>query len=308
MLTSEIIELRSGPLVVAVTPQACGAITRFGVDGRGRTFDLLRPASPDAIAARNPLGMSCFPLVPFSNRIRNGRFTFEGRTIALPPNFPPEPHNIHGQGWRASWTAVERAGASLAIEYRHAPDAWPFAYRARQHYDLREDRLEVTLTVTNEGVDAMPVGVGLHPYFVRTPRARLWAQVRQFWKTDDDAMPTELVPVPDTIPLTGAGINPDAIALDTNFLGFGGTADIEWPEHDARLHLATRGPFTCFVVYTPPSQPFFCAEPATNCIDAFNLAAAGRNDTGMLVLPPGDTLDATVSFTPTIGDGTPKAG
>jgi aldose 1-epimerase len=246
--------------------------------------------------------MSCFPLVPFSNRIRNGRFTFRGRTVTLPPNFPPEPHNIHGQGWRAAWTVVDHADTHLTIEYRHAAGDWPFAYRARQHYGLSGDRLDVTITVTNEALEAMPVGFGLHPYFVRTPRTRLRARVRQFWKEDDDSMPTELVPVLDTIPLA-TGLNPDAVALDTNFLGFGGTAHIEWPEHDARLRLVTDGPFGCLVVYTPPGQPFFCVEPATNCIDAFNLAAAGRADTGMLVLDAGATVSGTVRFLPAVGTG-----
>jgi aldose 1-epimerase len=302
MPADAVVQLRSGPLVLGVAPSACGAITRFSMDAPGRPIDLLRPASDDAIAARNPLGMSCFPLVPFSNRIRNGRFTFRGRTVTLPPNFPPERHNIHGQGWRAVWHVVEHGDTHLTIEYRHAAGDWPFAYCARQRYDLSGDRLDVTVTVTNEAAEAMPVGFGLHPYFPRTPRTRLRAQVRQFWKEDDDSMPTELVPILDTIPLA-TGLNPDAVALDTNFLGFDGTAEIEWPEHDAGLRLTTRGPFRCLVVYTPPGQPFFCAEPATNCIDAFNLAAAGRTDTGMLVLPPRETISGTVSFLPEIGSG-----
>ena len=299
MQTSRIVELRSGPLKLAVAPSACGAITRFNYAARGGDVDLLRPASADAIAARDPLGMSCFPLVPFSNRVRNGRFTFQGRAVTLPPNFLPEPHAIHGQGWRAAWTVVEHGDTSLAIEYRHAADAWPFAYVASQRYDLTGGRLDVTVTVTNEAAEAMPAGLGLHPYFPRTPRARLRAEVHSFWKEDADSMPTALVPVPDTVPLA-TGLNPDAVALDTNFLGFGGTADIDWPEHGASLRLATRGPFTCFVVYTPTGQPFFCAEPATNCIDAFNLAAAGRTDTGMLIVPPGEAISGTVSFIPTV--------
>ena len=44
------------------------------------------------------------------------------------------------------------------------------------------------------------------------------------------------------------------------------------------------GPLGFLVVYTPPGEDFFCAEPVSNATDAFNLAAAGRTDTGMLVL------------------------
>ena len=59
--------------------------------------------------------------------------------------------------------------------------------------------------------------------------------------------------------------------------------------------------YACLVVYTPVGRDFFCVEPATNCIDAFNLADVGRTDTGMLVLDPGGTATGTVLFTPEVG-------
>ena len=308
MQSSQVVELRAGPLVLAVAPAACGAIARFAHAAGGRTAELLRPATDAVIAARDPLGMGCFPLVPFSNRIRDGRFTFQGRSVTLPPNFPPEPHAIHGHGWRAAWDVVDQDDASLTIEYRHAADAWPFPYRTRQRFSLTDGRLDVEFLVANEGNDStgpMPVGFGLHPYFVRTPGTRLRVGVERMWKTDTQSMPSELVPVPPEIPLASKGISPDDVSLDANFLGFGGRADIEWPEHDLSLRLEANGPFACCVVYTPPGQPFFCAEPVTNCIDAFNLAAAGRQDTGMLVVAAGQQVSGTVSFIPTMGLGRP---
>ncbi len=55
------------------------------------------------------------------------------------------------------------------------------------------------------------------------------------------------------------------------------------------------------VVYTPPGEPFFCVEPVSNCTDAFNLHAEGRDDTGTRILQPGDSLAATVRFEPRRG-------
>lgn len=303
MAGSNVIELRTGPLVLAVAPGACGAVTRFAYDDGARRVELLRPALETAVADRDPRGMSCFPLVPFSNRIGNGRFAFQGRIVTLPPNFLPEPHAVHGHGWQSAWSVVDQTPSSLTIEYRHAADTWPYPYRARQRYSLAEDRLEIEFTVTNEGTEAMPAGFGAHPYFVRTPHARLRAHVEQMWKANDQFLPSELVAVPAEIPLAGAGINPDEVAIDTNFIGFDGRCEIEWPEFDAGLRVETRGPFTCLVVYTPPNQPFFCVEPVTNCLDAFNLAHAGRTDTGMLVIPPGQDVAGTVTFLPTLGLG-----
>ena len=298
---SEIVELRAGPAVLEVSPAACGAVTRFAWELDGDALEWLRPATPFAVARRFPQDMACFPLVPFSNRIRDGRFTFRGRDVELPKNFPPEPHAIHGHGWRAAWEVLERAAASLTIEYRHAADAWPWTYRARQRFALTAERLEVEVSITNNAADPMPAGFGLHPYLVRTPGARLRVDVGQMWVADDASMPRELVAPPPDLVSSGAGLNPSDLALDNNFLGFGGRAVAEWPEWHARLRIETAGPFACFVVFTPAGEDYFCAEPVTNCIDAFNLAFDGRSDTGMLVVDPGQTVSGTVAFLPETG-------
>ncbi|HEX9187496.1 MAG TPA: aldose 1-epimerase, partial [Vicinamibacteria bacterium] len=65
-----------------------------------------------------------------------------------------------------------------------------------------------------------------------------------------------------------------------------------------RLRLAASPPLRTLVVYTPPGQSFFCAEPVSHITDAFNLADAGRTDTGMLTLAPGESARATFTLTP----------
>ena len=294
----QVIELRAGATRLEVAPEIGGSITRYASERAGRIVDWMRPASPDALAERAPGGMSSFPLVPFSNRIRDARFRFRGREVQLPQNFRPEPHAIHGHGWRARWTVVERAEARLTVEYRHPAGAWPWAYAAQQTFDLDDERLRIRFAVTNEAREPMPVGFGLHPYFVRTPRALVRADVGPMWEADADVMPVRLVPPPPQLLPAGAGLNPDAAPLDNNFTRFGGRAVIEWPEWNARLRVEADPVYACLVVYTPAGRDFFCVEPATNCIDGFNLADRGRRDTGLIVLDPGDTAAGDVTFTP----------
>ena len=193
---------------------------------------------------------------------------------------------------------VERGETHAVLEYHHPADDWPWTYRARQRLELSEERLAATFSVVNEAADVMPVGFGFHPYFVRTPQARVRAAVGPMWRADDNAMPFELVPPRDDLALDGAGLGPDATPLDNNFIGFGGEAVLDWPEWRARLRMVADPIFTCLVVYTPPGRDFFCVEPATNCIDGFNLADMGRTDTGVIVLEPGETARGRVTFTP----------
>jgi aldose 1-epimerase len=56
-------------------------------------------------------------------------------------------------------------------------------------------------------------------------------------------------------------------------------------------------PLDCLVIYTPAGRPFFCVEPVSHVTDAFNLAEAGRADSGTSVLEPGETLETAVVLT-----------
>ena len=297
-MASHLIErLDDGVALLEVSPAGGGAITRYAAHASDGLMDYLRPATPAVVERGTPTGMACFPLVPFSNRIRDGRFTFRGREVELPPNFPPEPHAIHGDGWQSPWEVVERAERELVIEYRHEPGAWPYRYRARQRFTLEDGALEVDLSLINESEEPMPAGYGLHPFFVRTPQTTVSAKVERVWVADAGAIPDRLIEPPPEWSLE-SGLSPGEVALDNNFTGWSGRAVLSWPEREETMTLTADEPFGVLVVYSPPGEPFVCLEPATNAIDAFNLASAGHDDTGMIVLPPGGVGEGVVRFEP----------
>ncbi len=77
------------------------------------------------------LDMACFPLVPYVNRIRGGRFSFRGREVVLKPNMAGDISPLHGQGWLAAWsvessserarrTALRAWGGRMAVALRGA--------------------------------------------------------------------------------------------------------------------------------------------------------------------------------------------
>jgi aldose 1-epimerase len=294
-----IITLRAGRAQLGVAPGIGGSIAYYRwVDG-ARKHDWLRPATDADLAAGTADRLACFPLVPFSNRIREGCFQFGGHAIHLPLNQWPQPHAEHGHGWQAAWRVVARAADWLALEYEHPADAWPFPYRVRQDFVLAEDELRVTLSVENRGREPMPVGLGLHPYFPRTARCRLSAEVEAMWATDAEVMPTALTGADPRLG-AGDGLPVAGTALDNAFTGWRRRATILWPEHNARILIDADAPLDFLVVYSPAGEDFFCVEPVSHCTDAFNLAAQGRCDTGMLTLQPGAGLPATVRFRPSL--------
>ena len=296
-MVDPLVTLSADGTELGVLPDVGGAIAFYRVAIGGKRVDLLRPASAAAIAARDPRATGCFPLVPFSNRVRAGKFRFAGREVRLPNNAPNGPHAIHGFGFEQPWQIAARAGTTLVIEHRRESGAWPFPYVARQIFDLASAGLTVTMEVENRGGEAMPLGLGWHPYFPRTAQARLVASVKKMWRNDAETMPIELVDPPAGQRLD-KGVRLAEFAVDNCFTGWGGRALIEWPETKTRLELSADGVFKFLVVFVPQGRDFFCAEPVSNCTDAFNLADQGRTDTGMTVLKPGKTLRAAMRLAP----------
>jgi aldose 1-epimerase len=119
------------------------------------------------------------------------------------------------------------------------------------------------------------------------------------WATDAEVMPTTLVD-PDPRLGSSEGLLVDAVALDNAFTGWHRPATIRWPGRGARLRLEATAPLDFLVVYAPPAESYFCAEPVSHCTDAFNLAAQAIDDTGMLVLEPGASVSATVRLRPAL--------
>jgi aldose 1-epimerase len=104
-------------------------------------------------------------LLPWPNRIRQGRWTWEGRDLQLDVGSPEAPHAIHGLVAWQRWTTVQSAADSTTVGTVVEPHpGYPFRLSAAVDYALRPDRLTVTVRVRAIGRDPAPFGVGMHPY------------------------------------------------------------------------------------------------------------------------------------------------
>ena len=289
----DLITLRAGGAGLVLAPDVGGAVARYWIDRGATALELLRPWP--APRPGDPFESSAFALVPYSNRIRAGRFGFRGHTVNLPLNRAPDRHSIHGLGWQAAWRPIDVSAREVTLEFRHDAGAWPWAFRTTQHFALEPTALTVVLTLRNESDTTMPAGLGWHPYFPRTPRTTIVADVRAMWLTDDEVMPTRLsAPRPEAD--LSRGVLADTVALDNCFIGWRRRAMIEWPEAGARLVMTADPPLDFLVVFTPRGRSFFCLEPVSHMTDAFNVSAAGGTDTGARALEPGETLRAAITL------------
>jgi aldose 1-epimerase len=305
----DLVVLAAGELVAVLTPQVGGSIASFArvwQEGRRRReLHWLRPASAHGLATRNPLDMASFPLVPFCNRIRDGRASFEGRELRFPPNHPGEdaPHPLHGIGWLRPWELVDASGTEAVLQLQvEASERWPWRFTARQQFLLQERVLEVRMSITNEDSAAMPAGIGHHPYFPHHPGTRLTSPSQAMWVADAEVMPLRLESG-GPVDALRTGVELSELDLDNNFTGWERETRIDWPadRHGPRRHLRmeAQAPLDYFVLYCPRGYDYFCAEPVSQCTDWLNLLPQyGAGPLGGARLAPGETLEARFTLRP----------
>jgi aldose 1-epimerase len=134
-------------------------------------------------------------LIPWPNRVRDGRYEFDGRSFQLALTEPEAGNAIHGLARWANWHPVSHAEDRLVVEYRlHPQPGWPAVLDLRIEYALGPGGLSVTTVATNSGRDACPYGAGFHPYMTlgtdTIDELVLQAPGRSYLESDERGIPT----------------------------------------------------------------------------------------------------------------------
>jgi aldose 1-epimerase len=279
-----IVKLAAGELRVELSPSIGGAISGFEWTGPGAPRSILRKChSP----LEKVLDAPSFPLVPYVNRIRGGRFAFRGREVTLAPNMTGDPSPLHGQGWQSAWQVDEQSETRAVLSFGHAAGEWPWDYTAQQEFTLDGGGLSVGLTCTNASREAMPCGLGQHPYFPCGPQTRIDTEVTDVWTIDEQVLPVAKVPADGRYDLQQRLVCGQG--LDHGFGGWNGEtrlSDPDWP-YEVRLS-SPQARF--FQLYSPAAGGIFVAEPVTHANAALNAPEAEWAELGMRVLAPGETM------------------
>lgn len=285
--------LRNESLELAVSGQGGSIEGWWWLKGEGRV-PLLRPGKQSGIAVES----SCFPLVPFGNRVSGNGFDFDGRHYVLQPNVALDSHYLHGDGWLNAWRCTSSEATRLVLEFQQREGV--YRYAARQVFQLTENALEVSLSVTNEGDATLPFGLGWHPYFPLTAQTRLQAHASGYWLEREQWLAGEFQnAVPKELDFT----EPNGLPrrwINNGFSGWDGTAGICWPEAGCSVQMETDPPAPCYFLFV--SDPafdegydfnFFCLEPMSHAPDDHHRPAAGH----LIPLATGETQRQTMRLT-----------
>lgn len=287
--TGKQLDIALGGQEATVTELGAG-LRRYAVDG----LDVVK-----GYAADEPVsGGKGQQLIPWPNRIRDGRYPWAGKTQQLVLSEPPRHNASHGLTRYAPWTVVEHGDAHVVFSFTVLTQpGWPGVLEARLTYRLTEDGLHVTLDATNTGAVDVPFGYGAHPYLtvgessVDEVRVTLPAATRL--EVDDRMLPVALSPVEGTALDLRDGAPMGARVLDTAYTDLTRDADGGWTvvleRGDRYAALWADASFGWAQVFTGEKRRDvgLAVEPMTCGPDAFN---EGPTHDGMRVLTPGESL------------------
>ena len=252
-------------------------------------------------------------LFPFPNRIRGGRFQFNGQLYQLPTNERGGAGAIHGlvidRAWRFD-PAGDTQEAAITGRFQLSSDApelaklWPADFLIELTYRVATNRLSTQLRVTNPDSRPLPWGFGTHPYF-RLPlgpdgslaRSSVQVPAEEIWELEQCLPTGRRTAVTDKLDLRQPRTL-DELALDHVYTSLGqedGWCHCSLKDHDAGVEVkfSFDGLFREVVVYNPPCRGSICIEPYTCATDAVNLAERGI-DAGWQILPPGESAVANM--------------
>lgn len=239
-------------------------------------------------------------LIPWPNRIADGRYEFAGQSHQLALTEPEAGNAIHGLVRWANWHATEHSSSRVVMEHTlHPQPGWGGTLALQIAYELSDDGLGVATAAQNVGAQTVPYGAGAHPYLtLGTPRIDelvLTMSASAHLEADERGIPFRTVATAGTELDFARGRLIGAARLDTGY-----TELAVGPDGYARVRLSTEDGSRVLTLWQDAAYPYLmiftgdtlapearrrglAVEPMTCAPNAF---ASGQ---GLIRLEPGQS-------------------
>jgi aldose 1-epimerase len=297
--SGEQFEIRYGDQIAVVT-EVGATLRHYEVAGR----PLLDGFGPDEVCSAGR-GQH---LVPWPNRIRDGRYQHAGQTHQLALTEPAKHNAIHGLARWADWRLAAQTDSSVTLTLAiHPQPGWPTTLAVTVLVELGDEGLAVTTSALNSGPVSAPYGTGAHPYLTlgadRVDTATIEVPAATYLRPDDRGIPADPQPV-DGTPYDFRSPRPVGdLVLDTAFTDVQRDQDRRWqvrmsdPETGRAVSLWADEAYGWIQLFTgdtlPPgkARAGLAVEPMTCGPDAFNTGV------GLVILEPGQSHRARWGIT-----------
>lgn len=298
--TYEIITLRNGLTgeSASVIPTLGACLYKLILSNKEKKYSVLNSCeSIDQFSTSYLHEYNGAKLFPYPNRVKNGKYTFEGSDFELNQNdAPPYKHALHGILYNQVFAEKEiiegNDFCAVILQYTNLNNTsfagYPFSFELSIKYSLSNKGLKATTLVTNLGYSAMPFGDGWHPYFTMggvVDDLYLLIPSDRVLELGDDLIPTgrltkyqgfsSLNRISDSILNHSFRIETEAEIVETVL--YNSIDDFKlvlWQENSFDKYKYVQ-------VYIPPDRQSIAIEPMTCAPDAFN------NTMGLHIIQPG---------------------
>jgi galactose mutarotase-like enzyme len=303
-------QIRSGDQV-AVVVELGGGLRTYTVAGQ----EVVDGYGEDEL----PAGGAGQILAPWPNRLRDGRYTWQGQTYQVDLSEPVHHNAIHGLVKWLPWEAAPVSTAAVTFSCQFAPNpGYPWRLELTTTWSLEAAGLRAQHTATNLSDSAAPFGFGAHPYLIlpgtKVDDLVLSVPAERRLLLDGRKLPIGATPVAGTDWDYTGGRRIGAAKLDTAFGGGpgataaggdaaagGSAAVLSTVDGARRVTVWADGAFRWWQAFTsdalaaPRTRRSVGIEPMTCPPDAFH---SGRD---VVTLEPGQTWRGGWGITPELG-------
>jgi aldose 1-epimerase len=298
-----------GRALAWLAPEYGANCVAFMVRADDGWLSVLHDDGPEALAAR-PSRFGCAVLFPFPGHMMDFRYHWQVRTLTIPRRGSTAPSFAHGFAhtypWQVSHVAPDRVTVTLSTAAL-APDqraGYPFDVRLTETVSLAGATLRISLAATNEGADAAPVGIGLHPYFAASALGGDRTRVRVELPGQKEHVQSRSVPTGEKRPVVSplAAVPPlgETANVARTDLGPDARATLSDPTGARTVVLTFIEGVRDVVYFVPAEQPSISIEPHTCAPGA--ASQPERHTDGLMPLAPGATRVMIVEVTSQAAD------
>jgi len=139
-------------------------------------------------------------LVPWPNRVKDGKWSWQGDDLQLPLTEPEQHNAIHGLVRWMPWHVLDHRESVVSLGCASYPQpGYPWPFDVTTTYTLDDSGLTVQTAVTNQGTSPAPIAAGAHPYITvgteKVDDAILRVPARTWIPTGDQQILTGREPV-----------------------------------------------------------------------------------------------------------------
>ncbi|WP_308993243.1 aldose 1-epimerase [Mariniflexile litorale] len=223
-------------------------------------------------------------LFPFANRIKDGKYTYDGKEFQFDINEVDNNNALHGLVFDKTFRIInqkeDKNTASITLEYIENKESigFPYTYSIQLEYMISKDAVNLNVSVKNTHSKTFPFTLGWHPYF---SCSNLYNSTLNFDSNKQLVFDDHCITSGTKAIENNSHFEIKDKKLDDCFILNSNKTQFNTPDYKLLISASSEENF--LQIYTPPRANTIAIEPTTGVSNSFN------NHMGLQILKPNNT-------------------